>query len=63
MVPDTASRPSEMTHSGKIAEDLFRHEGSRIVAMLTNHLGVHRLQLAEDVVQEALIRAASSTHR
>ncbi|MCI0542081.1 MAG: sigma-70 family RNA polymerase sigma factor [Verrucomicrobiales bacterium] len=36
---------------------MFRHEGARIVAMLANHLGVHRLQLAEDVVQEALVRA------
>ena len=48
---DDATRPA------RIAEDLFRHEGARIVAMLANHLGVHRLQLAEDVVQEALVRA------
>ena len=43
--------------AGEIAADLFRHQGARIVAMLANHLGVHRLQLAEDVVQEALVRA------
>ena len=49
--PDDTIRPA------RIAEDLFRHEGARIVAMLANHLGVHRLQLAEDVVQEALVRA------
>ncbi len=41
----------------RVAEDLFRHEGARIVAVLANHLGVQRLQLAEDVVQEALVRA------
>lgn len=41
----------------RVAEDLFRHEGAKIVAMLTAHLGVHRLELAEDVVQEALVRA------
>lgn len=41
----------------KIAEDFFRHEGARLVAGLTSHLGTHRLQLAEDAVQEALIRA------
>jgi len=41
----------------EIAGDLFRHEGARLVAMLTAHLGVDRLQLAEDVVQEALVRA------
>ena len=43
--------------AGQVAGDLFRHEGARIVAMLANHLGTHRLQLAEDVVQEALVRA------
>lgn len=42
---------------GRIAEDLFRRESARLVATLTAHLGVHRLQLAEDVVQEALVRA------
>ncbi len=40
-----------------IAEDLFRRESGRLVAFLTNQLGIHRLQLAEDVVQEALVRA------
>lgn len=43
--------------AGQIAEDLFRRESARLVATLTAHLGVHRLQLAEDVVQEALVRA------
>ncbi|HEX8372649.1 MAG TPA: sigma-70 family RNA polymerase sigma factor [Chthoniobacterales bacterium] len=43
--------------AGQVADDLFRHEGARIVALLASHLGVHRLQLAEDVVQEALVRA------
>ncbi|MES2476687.1 MAG: sigma-70 family RNA polymerase sigma factor [Verrucomicrobiota bacterium] len=40
-----------------IAADLFRTEGSRIIAALTARFGTHRLQLAEDVVQEALVRA------
>jgi RNA polymerase sigma-70 factor (ECF subfamily) len=40
-----------------VADDLFRHEGARIVATLTAQLGTHRLQLVEDVVQEALVRA------
>jgi len=40
-----------------MAEDLFRHEGARIVAILASHFGVNYLQLAEDVVQEALVRA------
>ncbi len=40
-----------------VADDLFRREGARIVASLAAHLGTHRLQLAEDAVQEALVRA------
>ncbi|MCB1209361.1 MAG: sigma-70 family RNA polymerase sigma factor [Verrucomicrobiales bacterium] len=40
-----------------LTENLFRHEGARLVATLTSHLGVQHLQLAEDVVQEALVRA------
>lgn len=54
-MPDSAPEPNH--RAGEIASDLFRHEGAKIVAMLTAHLGVHRLQLAEDVVQEALVRA------
>ena len=40
-----------------VADDLFRREGARIIAALTAQLGTHRLQLVEDVVQEALVRA------
>ncbi len=48
----------DVTHrSHHIADDLFRHEGARIVAVLTSHFGTHRLQLAEDAVQEALLKA------
>ena len=41
----------------EVAGHFFRHEGAKVVAALTAHLGAHRLQLAEDVVQEALLRA------
>ena len=40
-----------------LAERLFREEAGKLVATLTRHLGVEHLQLAEDVVQEALGRA------
>ncbi|MBL9171913.1 MAG: sigma-70 family RNA polymerase sigma factor, partial [Verrucomicrobiales bacterium] len=40
-----------------MTEDLFRHEHARLVSQLVAHLGLHRLQLAEDVVQEAFVRA------
>lgn len=43
--------------AGEVAGHLFRHEGAKVVATLTAHLGTHRLQLAEDMVQEALLRA------
>src|SRR3569623_53134 len=45
------------TSAGEVAAHVFRHEGAKVVATLTAHLGTHRLQLAEDVVQEALLRA------
>jgi RNA polymerase sigma factor (sigma-70 family) len=43
--------------ASQVAEQFFRHESARLVATLTAHLGTHQLQLAEDVVQEALVRA------
>jgi RNA polymerase sigma factor (sigma-70 family) len=36
---------------------LFRHESGRMVAVLTRIFGLHNLQLAEDVVQEAFLKA------
>jgi RNA polymerase sigma-70 factor (ECF subfamily) len=39
------------------AEHLFRHEAGRLVATLTRIFGVQHLNLAEDVVQEALVKA------
>lgn len=47
--------PSKLSHG--LAEDLFRRESARLVAMLTGHFGTHHLQMVEDVVQEALVRA------
>lgn len=49
--------PDATTRAGQVAGHFFRHEGARLTATLTAHLGTHRLQLAEDVVQEALVRA------
>ena len=40
-----------------LAEHLFRQEAGKLVSVLTGIFGIDRLQLAEDVVQEALIRA------
>jgi len=41
----------------QLTEHLFRHESGRLVSILTGIFGIERLQLAEDVVQEALVRA------
>ena len=50
-----AASPEMKVH--QLADHLFRHESGKMVAILTGLYGPHRLQLAEDVVQEALIRA------
>jgi RNA polymerase sigma-70 factor (ECF subfamily) len=41
----------------RLTEHLFRHEAGKLVSVLTGIFGIDNLQLAEDVVQEALIRA------
>jgi len=40
-----------------LVDNLFRHKSGELVSMLTRLFGVERLELAEDVVQEALITA------
>ncbi len=41
----------------RLADHLFRQEAGKLVSVLTGIFGIERLQLAEDVVQEALARA------
>jgi RNA polymerase sigma factor (sigma-70 family) len=41
----------------QLVEHLFRHESGKMVATLTRIFGIEHLNLAEDVVQEALSRA------
>lgn len=52
--PETKHETREVS---QVVEHLFRHEGAKMVAMLTGIFGVEHLNLAEDVVQEALARA------
>jgi len=54
---DLPRHPRPGDRAGEVADHFFRHEGARVVATLTAHLGTRQLQLAEDVVQEALLRA------
>jgi RNA polymerase sigma factor (sigma-70 family) len=41
----------------RLTDHLFRHEAGKLVSVLTGIFGINRLQLAEDVVQESLVRA------
>jgi RNA polymerase sigma factor (sigma-70 family) len=45
------------TGVSQLVEHLFRHESGKMVATLTGIFGIEHLNLAEDVVQEALARA------
>lgn len=48
---------SESSSVSQLTDHLFRHESGKLVSILTGIFGIHRLQMAEDVVQEALVRA------
>src|SRR5262245_5512207 len=51
---------NDQTVPGEISEaveHLFRHESGKMVAILTRIFGIENLNLAEDVVQDALARA------
>jgi RNA polymerase sigma-70 factor (ECF subfamily) len=41
----------------QVVEHLFRHESGKMVATLTRIFGLEHLHLAEDVIQEALVKA------
>jgi len=52
-----AGTSEKVQQADLMAEHLFRHQAARIVASLMRVFGSHHLQLAEDVVQDALIKA------
>ncbi len=57
-IPANIPEPTVPTEGiGPLAEHLFRHEAGKLVSVLTGIFGLDRLQLAEDVVQEALVKA------
>jgi RNA polymerase sigma factor (sigma-70 family) len=58
------NRPAAIGHTAadrggiaQLADHLFRHETGKLVSVLTGIFGIDRLQLAEDVVQESLVKA------
>lgn len=55
-LPDQEPSPPNGEIS-RLAEHFFRHEAGKLVSVLTGIFGIDRLQLAEDVVQESLVRA------
>jgi RNA polymerase sigma-70 factor (ECF subfamily) len=58
--PETATAANTDSRQGEVSqilEHLFRHEAGKMVATLTGIFGLEHLTLAEDVVQEALVRA------
>ena len=58
VVPEAGTgSPPPAGDIARLAEHLFRHEAGKLVSVLTGIFGIERLQLAEDVVQESLIRA------
>jgi RNA polymerase sigma-70 factor (ECF subfamily) len=55
----TGAEPPVAQVGGSV-EHLFRHESGRIVSYLTRLLGPEHMDLAEEVVQEALLKALQS---
>ncbi len=55
LIQDNGNVPS--TEVSQLTEHLFRVEAGKLVSVLTGLFGIDHLQLAEDVVQEALVRA------
>ncbi len=51
------SEAPSSTDVTQLVGHLFRRESGRLVAILTRHFGIEHLPLAEDVVQDALIKA------
>lgn len=48
---------SENEQIRPVVDNLFRHESGKLVSVLTRIFGPHNLELAEDVVQDTLIKA------
>lgn len=56
-VPNPNIKPPQTNEVFRLTEHLFQREAGKLISVLTRIFGIDRLQLAEDVVQEALVRA------
>src|SRR6185295_9429175 len=43
-----------------LVDHLFRHEAGKMIAVLTRLFGMHNLSMAEDVVQDAFLKATQT---
>lgn len=57
MSDESEHEHGKMNSSSPVVEHLFRHEAGKLVAVLTKTFGTQNLHLAEDVVQDTLLRA------
>ncbi|MFT3783431.1 MAG: sigma factor [Nibricoccus sp.] len=57
MPENSSSQTNKSSQPAGLVEHFFRHEAGRLNGALVRLLGVHNLALAEDVAQEALLRA------
>lgn len=55
--PIRSQGASEKAGVGRLVEHLFRHQSARLVSLLTAVFGPGNLEMAEEVVQEALVTA------
>jgi RNA polymerase sigma factor (sigma-70 family) len=55
--PAAVALPAEAMPPAQLVEHFFRHETGRLHGALVRLVGVHNLTLAEDVAQEAMLRA------
>ncbi len=53
-------KPTPALAAPALPEHYFRHESGRLVSVLSRRFGVHRVELCEDAVQTALLRAVQS---
>jgi RNA polymerase sigma factor (sigma-70 family) len=44
----------------QMVDHLFRHQAGKMIAVLTRLFGMHQLEMVEDVVQEAFLKAAQT---
>src|ERR1044072_2531124 len=54
-VADKTSSPA--SEISRLTDHFFRDEAGKLISVLTGIFGIDRLQFAEDVVQESLVRA------